>query len=101
MTKILDLSKLESGTYHIWVRADDGVNPPATSYAASTSVLAASATQSRYGLNATWLAKDDYNIAHEFNDAAPIVINHASTFPAQWTATITPTFDATNNGLNV
>lgn len=83
------------------MRADDGVNPPASSYAVSTLALAASATQSRYGLNATWLAKDDYNIAHEFSDTAPIAIDHASTFLVQWTATLTPTFDTTTNALNV
>ncbi|MDQ3249501.1 MAG: DUF4397 domain-containing protein, partial [Chloroflexota bacterium] len=28
VTKVFDLSTLESGTYHLWVRADDGVNGP-------------------------------------------------------------------------
>ncbi len=101
VTKVVDLSKLESGTYHLWVRADDGVNSPAATYASAPAVMAANATQSRYGFNATWLAKDDYNLANEFADATPIVIDGAATFPTQWTATITPTFDATTNALAV
>lgn len=101
VTKVVDLSKLPSGAYHLWVRADDGLNPPVTSYAAAPALLAASATQSPYGLNAVWLAKDDYNMANEFADAAPIVINRAATFPTQWTATITPTFNAADKTLDV
>ena len=101
VTKVVDLSGLESGTYHLWVRADDGINPPATSYASAPAVLAASAAQSTYGLNAVWLSKNDYNLATEFANATPIVIDRAATFPTQWTATITPTFDATANALDV
>ncbi|MBX3011338.1 MAG: DUF4397 domain-containing protein [Caldilineaceae bacterium] len=101
VTKVVDLSKLPSGTYHLWVRADDGINPPATSYAAVPAVLAASATATPYGFNAVWLAKDDYQWASEFANATPIIIDQLTTFPTQWTATITPTFDATTNALNV
>ncbi|MBI1299446.1 DUF4397 domain-containing protein [bacterium] len=101
VTKVVDLSKLPSGTYHLWVRADDGVNPPVTSYAAAPALLAATVDQSGYGRNAVWLSKDDYQLTTEFANAAPIVINGAATFPLQWTATITPTFDAAANALNV
>lgn len=61
----------------------------------------AKATPSRYGLNAVWLAKDDYNLATELAAAIPIVIDGATTFPAQWTATITPTVDSAANALDV
>ncbi len=101
VTKVVDLSGLESGTYHLWVRADDGINPPATSYASAPALLAASAAQSTYGLNAVWLSKDDYNLVTEFANATPIVIDRSASFPTQWTATITPTFDATANALDV
>lgn len=101
VTKVLDLSKLPSGTYHLWVRADDGINPPVTSYAAAPALLAASAKQSSYGRNAVWLSKDDYDLTAEFANATPIVINGAATFPTQWTATITPTFVAAANALEV
>lgn len=101
VTKVVDLSRLPSGTYHIWVRADDGINPPASSYAGAPAVVAASGTQSVYGANAVWLAKDDYDLTAEFANATPIVINQAASFPAQWTATITPTFDAATNALDV
>ena len=101
VTKVVDLSGLESGTYHLWVRADDGINPPATSYATAPSVLAAGAAQSMYGLNAVWMSKNDYNLANEFANATPIVIDRAASFPAQWNATITPSFDATANALDV
>jgi hypothetical protein len=101
VTKVLDLSKLPSGTYHLWVRADDGINPPVTSYAAAPALLAASADQSGYGSNAVWLSKADYDLNTEYANATPIVINGAATFPTQWTATITPTFDAAANALDV
>ncbi len=101
VTKVVDLSKLPSGTYHLWVRADDGINSPAATYASAPAIMAANATRSRYGFNATWLAKDDYNVAGEFAAATPIVIDGAATFPTQWTATITPTFDAATNALDV
>lgn len=101
VTKVVDLSGLESGTYHLWVRADDGINPPATSYASAPAVLAASAAQSMYGLNAVWLAKDDYNLVNEFANATPIVIDRSASFPTQWNATITPSFDVNANALDV
>ena len=101
VTKVVDLSKLPSGTYHLWVRADDGINPPVTSYAAAPALVAASADQSGYGRNAVWLAKAGYDMTAEYANAAPIVINGASTFPTQWTATITPTFVAAANVLDV
>ena len=96
-----DLSDLPSGTYHLWIRANDGINGPASSYASAPALLAAKATPSRYGLNAVWLAKDDYNLATELAAAIPIVIDSATTFPAQWTATITPTVDSAANALDV
>lgn len=65
VSKVVDLSGLESGTYHIWVRADDGINPPATSYAAAPALLVASGEESVYGLNVVWMAKNDYNLANE------------------------------------
>jgi hypothetical protein len=101
VTKVVDLSKLPSGTYHLWVRADDGINPPVTSYAAAPTLLAASADQSGYGRNAVWLSKAGYDMTTEFANAMPIVINGAATFPTQWTATITPTFVAAANTLDV
>jgi len=101
VTKVVDLSKLPSGTYHLWVRADDGINPPVTSYAAAPAIVAASADQSGYGRNAVWLANTGYDMTAEYANAAPIVINGATTFPTQWTATITPTFVAAANVLDV
>ncbi len=101
VTKVVDLSGLASGTYHLWVRADDGINPPATSYASAPAVLAASAAQSMYGLNAVWLSKDDYNLANEFANATPIVIDRSTSFPNQWNATITTSFDDAANALDV
>lgn len=101
VTKVVDLSGLPSGTYHLWVRANDGINPPATSYANAPALMAATATATPYGFNAVWLSKDDYNLVTEFATAAPIVINGATTFPTQWSATITPTLDAAANALDV
>ena len=100
VTKEIDLSGLESGTHHVWVRADDGVNPPATTYAAFTGVMA-SGVPSAYGVNAVRLAQNGYRAMAEVADAAAIVVDQSATFPQDWTATITPIFDAVTNSVEV
>lgn len=100
VTKSFDLSGLESGSYHLWVRADDGLNEAASSYAATPSARAAG-VRSVYGTDAVWLSRDDYNLRNEVTNAAAIVIDQSASFPANWSATITPTFNATSNSLDV
>jgi len=101
VTKEIDLSDLESGTYHIWVRADDGDAPPTNAYAASVNVMAASANQSMYGTNAVRIVKDDFDSLAHLADAQPVVIDRSSDFPLDWTVTLTPTFNAESNGLDL
>ena len=101
VTKQVDLSDLESGTYHLWVRADDGVNAPVNAYASSAVALAASGVQSAYGYNAAWTAKSDYSPLAQLADAAAIEINRESDFPTTWTAVITTTFAPETNSLQV
>jgi hypothetical protein len=101
VTKEVDLSKLPSGTYHIWVRADDGVNSPVSVYAATPSQLAARGTQSVYGVNAIWIGRNDFTPLAQYADATPIVIDHVDNFPLNWTATISHTFDAATRSLYV
>lgn len=100
MTKVLDLSTLPSGSYHLWVRADDGVNPPVNTYAETPGVMAAG-VQSVYGVNAVRVTQNDFNPLARIAAAAPIVINHANDFPTTWTATISQTFDAATRSLYI
>lgn len=100
VTKQIDLNTLPSGTYHLWVRADDGVNPAVESYAASVAVMTAGA-QSVYGVNAVWFAKDDFDPMTTVGNATPIVIDHSNDFPTTWAATISSTFDATDRSLYI
>jgi hypothetical protein len=100
VTRQIDLSTLPSGSYHLWVRADDGVNPPVSVYAATPTVTVAG-VQSVYGINPAWIAKDDFNPLTLLADAAPIVIDHADDFPTTWTAAISTTFDAATRSLYI
>lgn len=98
VTKVLNLTTLPSGSYHLWVRADDGVNPPVNTYAESPLIMAAGA-QSIYGVNAVRVTQNDFDPMARVAAAAPIVINHANDFPTTWTATISRTFDAATRSL--
>lgn len=100
VTKVIDLSVLPSGTYHLWVRADDGVNQPVSTYAEIPSVTAAG-VQSVYGTNPIWLAKDDFNPMATVGGANTIVIDHSDDFPTTWTATISNTFDSETRSLYI
>ncbi len=100
VTKQVDLNTLPSGTYHLWVRADDGVNPPVETYAAVPSVMAAG-VQSVYGANAVWVTKDDFNPLANLGGANAIVVDHSSDFPAAWDATISTEFDAATQSLYI
>lgn len=101
VTRQIDLSGLQSGTYYLWLRVDDGFNTPVNTYAASAAVVAGAGIQSVYGANAVWMAKDDFAPLAIAQMAEPIVIDNSSSFPLEWTATISPTFDASNNSLYV
>jgi len=100
VTKQLDLSTLPSGTYYLWVRADDGVNPPVETYVQTPSVMAAG-VQSVYGANATWITKDDFNPMASVGGTTAVVIDHSNDFPTTWTAAIEATFDAATRSLYV
>lgn len=101
VTKQINLSALESGIYHLWIRADDGINSPVNAYAASASVKSGSVIQSVYGVNAVWVAKADFNPMASLAEAAPIIIDRETDFPTTWTATITTTFEPVTNALDV
>ena len=100
VTRQIDLSKLASGSYHLWVRVEDGVNPPVNVYAAAPAALAR-APRDEYGFNSVRVAKEGYNPLALLADAAPIGINHAADFPTTWNATITTTLDAATDALYI
>lgn len=100
VTKVLDLSTLPSGSYHLWVRADDGVNPPVNTYAEASIVMAAG-VQSIYGVNAVRVTMNDFDPLARLAAAVPVVINHVNDFPTTWTATINHTFDPATRSLYI
>lgn len=100
VTKQIDLSDLPSGIYHLWVRADDGLNPPIETYAELPSV-SHSGIQSVYGTNPLWIAKDDFNPMARLQGAAEIVIDHSADFPAEWSATVDTIFDPEDDSLYI
>lgn len=100
VSKQIDLSKLPSGSYHLWVRADDGVNPPVSTYAAATTVQA-SAVQDEYGFNSVRVAKLGYNPLRQLADATPIQVDHTNDFPTGWNAMISTTLNSADQSLYV
>ncbi|MEX1020622.1 MAG: DUF4397 domain-containing protein [Litorilinea sp.] len=101
VTREIDLSDLQSGTYHLWIRVDDGNNSPVSSYATSPLALAQVGIQSVYGANAVWVAKDDFDPLVFLANAEPIVVDNTNSFPLEWSATISTTFEPANNTLYV
>jgi hypothetical protein len=100
VTKQLNLDTLPSGTYHIWVRADDGVNPPISTYAEAPGAAIAG-TPSIYGTNAVWVAKDSFNPLASVSRAAAIVIDHNDDWPTEWDAAITTSFEPETESLYI
>jgi hypothetical protein len=99
-TRTIDLSQLESGDYHLWVQADDGVNPPVNGYAALPAAIAASA-ESIYGRQAVRIAQAGYDPLAQLANAAMIHVDHSGDFPAVWDAAIRPTLSLTASALYV
>ena len=91
VSRVIDLSKLTSGTYHVWMRAQDGISPPVNGYLSQSNAFAKAAQFDVYGRNAVRVAKNGYSALAQLADAAPIVVNHASDFPTTWAATIVTT----------
>jgi len=100
VTKVLDLSTLPSGSYHLWVRADDGVNPPVNTYTEAPTIMAAG-VQSIYGVNPVRVTMNDFDPMARLAAVVPVVINHANDFPTTWTATINHTFDPATRSLYI
>lgn len=72
-TRTLDLSSVPSGSYHLWLRADNAELPPASAFAS--------------GVGAS--------------EPVMIRIDQASTFPATWNAAITPRLDANLDAVDL
>lgn len=68
-----DLTKLESGTYHLWLEADDGVNP----------------------------SRKQYAFMPGTQQLAVITIDNQAAFPTTWTPVITPTINMADSTLDV
>lgn len=69
----VDLNRLPSGVYRLWVDADDGVNPSVHAYA---------------------------QIANS-QSIATFTVDHASDFPTTWSPLITTTIDSSSANLNL
>ena len=97
VTKTIDLSRLESGAYNIWVRLENPSNPPVEGYATAPLSLGvpeqSGASQSgkhRYSPEVR-IAADGYDALAQLANAAPIGIDNAATLTTSWTTPITVT----------
>ncbi|CAN5631133.1 hypothetical protein BH10CHL1_BH10CHL1_33140 [soil metagenome] len=72
-TLTADLSKLESGTYRLWVEVDDGVSPSLSAYATNPGS----------------------------GEIAVITVDNSANFPLTWSPTITTVLDSANRELFV
>lgn len=68
-----DLSKLESGSYRLWLKVDDGINPPRSVYAVHPGT----------------------------QEIAVITVDNGANFPTTWSPTITPTVNIERAMLSV
>ena len=100
VTKTIDLSRLESGAYNIWVRLENPSNPPVEGYATAP-IAHGSPLQSakhRYSPEVR-VAADGYDALAQLADAAPIGIDNSATLTTSWTTPITVTPEG--DGLRV
>ncbi len=94
VTKTIDLSKLESGAYNIWVRLENPLNPPVQGYAAAAPAFGAQAQggKPRYAREVR-VAADGYDPLAQLADAGAIGIDNSATLTASWTTPISVTQD--------
>jgi hypothetical protein len=88
-TRSIDLSNLGTGDYHMWIRAEDGVNQPVSGYLAPPGA----------GDNAVEVARDDYDPLAQLANAAVIHVEHA--FPSSWSTSIRPSLNLAETKLYV
>jgi hypothetical protein len=88
-TRTLDLSMLQSGDYHMWIRAEDGVNSPVSGYLSPPGV----------GDYPVEVARDDYDPLLQLANAA--VIHVENEFPSSWTPSIRTSLNPEELGLYV
>jgi hypothetical protein len=88
----VDLSILESGSYKLWVRVEDPVNPPVQGYVWGVGAHAAD------GVPADWnrvrIAAEGYDPLAQLAGAVEIPIDHSATWAESWTTLMTPTVTA-------
>ena len=101
----IDISKVPSGDYHMWMRVEDGVNPPVPAYAIDANSARARAITSpddkRFGVNAARVAKAGYSPLAQLEDAVTIKVDHSATWPTTWNATIRTELDETDGSLYI
>ena len=92
VTKTIDLSRLESGAYNIWLRLENPRNPPVEGYATAPLSLGPQMQggKQRYSREIR-VAADGYDALAQLADAAPIGIDNSATLTASWSTPITVT----------
>jgi uncharacterized delta-60 repeat protein len=101
----LDISNVPSGEYHMWMRVEDGVNPPVPAYAIDANSAQARTISSpddlRFGVNAARVAKTGYDPLAQLADAVTINVDQSASWPATWNATIRTQLDETTGALYI
>ena len=101
----LDISNVPSGEYHMWMRVEDGVNPPVPAYAIDANSARARAIVSpddkRFGVNAARVAKTGYDPLAQLADAVTINVDQSASWPANWNASIRTQLDETTGALYI
>ncbi|MBX3052318.1 MAG: cadherin domain-containing protein [Caldilineaceae bacterium] len=101
----IDISNVPSGDYHMWMRVEDGVNPPVPAYAIDANSARARAITGpddlRFGVNAARFAKAGYSPLAQLQDAVTIKVDHSASWPGNWNATIRTELDETDGSLYV
>lgn len=100
LTRSVDLSSLATGTYYMWLRAEDANSSVISGYTSNEARLR-SLPADRYGYNSVAVAQRSYSPLIQLDAATPILVNRAGDFPTSWTAVITPTLDTETRVLAV
>ncbi len=101
----IDISNVPSGAYHMWMRVEDGVNPPVPAYAIDANSARArtitSPDDKRFGVNAARVAKAGYDPLAQLAEAVTIQVDHSADWPTTWNAAIRTELDETDGSLYI
>lgn len=88
----VDLSKLESGEYYLWISANDGINPPVSGYFVSPEYADSSIVD---------VTREGYDPLEQLEHSIKVEVDQSGSFPDKWSALITPLVDPERHQVHI